>query len=486
MTPEVELKLDIASEDADRLASSGLFAGAPSVVDLRSVYFDTPQDDLAGAGFSLRVRHLAQTRIQTVKATGARSLGLFVRPEWERPIDGDRPVLDLADPLRALFRDKVDDLRPIFQSRVERRTWIVDRENAIIEVVLDRGEIDAGERLSPVCEIELELKSGSAQALFDLARDIDRITPVAPSVLSKAERGYRLLGPKAAAVKSEPIDLDPEVSTARAFTAIAGACLRQFRLNEAGVAVNDGEAVHQARIALRRLRSAFAIFKPLLAGPDLDRLVAEVKWLAGALGEVRDLDVLTPRLDGSDLRSRVRDARDAAARDLATALGSLRKRTLMLDLVEWLATGSWLSAADRAELREEPAADFARGALDRYRRKVKKGGRDLEDLSDEMRHQVRKDAKKLRYASEFFAPLFAGKKSRKRRHKRFVELLGTLQDELGTLNDLASVQSTLQRIGLATEAQAADLLASGADRSDRLASAAEAYDTFTDAKRFWR
>ena len=483
MTPEIELKLDISSEDADRLVASTLL-GVPSTSDHRSVYFDTPDHALVKSGFSLRIRHVAETRIQTVKASGSRSLGLFVRPEWERQIQGDSPELDVSGPLRASFGEKVEDLGPIFETRVRRQSWLVERPDAIIEVVLDRGEIDAGDRLSPICEVELELKSGSRQALFELARDIHRIAPLAPGVLSKAERGYRLLEPKARAMKAEPIDLDPAMSTAQAFTTIAGACLRQFRINETLSVANNGEAVHQSRIALRRLRSALAVFKRMLAGADLDRLNAEVKWLAGELGKARDLDVLLPRVDDSEIRAKVRLARAGAFRDVAATLKSDRKRQLMLDLIEWLTVGPWLSDPDRAHLREDPAKDFSRIALDRCRKKVKKRGRDLQDTSDETRHQVRKDAKKMRYAADFFAALFAAKKSRARRQVKFTEALDVLQDGLGTLNDIASARSILQGIGLETDAPAKLLIPAGS-RRDLLASASEAYEDFVAAKRFW-
>ncbi len=484
MTPEIELKLDISSEDADRLVASKLLEGAPNTSDQRSVYFDTPDHSLQKSGFSLRIRHIAETRVQTVKASGSRSLGLFVRPEWERHIVGDCPELDVSDPLRASFGEKVEDLGPVFDSRVKRQRWLVERPNATIEVVLDRGETDAGDRLSPICEVELELKSGSRQSLFELARDIHRIAPLAPGVLSKAERGYKLFEPKARALKAEPIELDPAISTAQAFTTIAGACLRQFRINEMLIVANNGEAVHQSRIALRRLRSAFAVFRPILAGADLDRLIAEVKWLAGELGKARDLDVLLTRVDDPEIRAKVRLARTGAFRDVAATLTSARKRQLMLDLIEWLAVGPWRSDPDRGQLRADLALDFARIALDRVRKKVKKRGRDLQDTSDEARHQVRKDAKKLRYAADFFAALFAAKKSRARRQIKFTQSLAVLQDKLGTLNDIASARSILEGIGLETDAPA-KLLTPAGNRRDLLVSASEAYDDFVAAKRFW-
>src|SRR3546814_8859412 len=109
---------------------------------------------------------------------------------------------------------------------------------------------------------------------------------------------------------------------------------------------------------------------------------------------------------------------------------------------------------------DQPARDFAISALDRFRRKVKRDGRDLAHIEDEARHEVRKDAKKLRYASEFFTSLFDRKRER-RRHKKFVAALEGVQAKLGALNDLATAPQLLETLGLADDPDAARLLAGG-------------------------
>ena len=98
--------------------------------------------------------------------------------------------------------------------------------------MLDRGKIVAGERETPICEVELEQKSGPLSELFALARKIDAIVPVRLGVLSKGQRGYRLLAPAVVAAKAERIALDPDMNAAEAFQQIGQACLRHFRLNE--------------------------------------------------------------------------------------------------------------------------------------------------------------------------------------------------------------------------------------------------------------
>ncbi|MGO7092975.1 CHAD domain-containing protein, partial [Rhizobium leguminosarum] len=82
------------------------------------------------------------------------------------------------------------------------------------------------------------------------------------------------------------------------------------------------EALHQARVALRRLRSAFSLFKPLLMGDEPKRIQEELRWLAGVLGEARNLDVLLMKAKDSDLRAKLKDARNNAYDDAVEALGS--------------------------------------------------------------------------------------------------------------------------------------------------------------------
>lgn len=156
----------------------------------------------------------------------------------------------------------------------------------------------------------------------------------------------------------------------------------------------------------------------------------------------------------------------------------------MLDLSEWISGGDWLEAEETADARAMPIGLFAAAALTGLRRKVKKTGRGLADLADEDRHEVRKNAKKLRYAAEFFSALYDERRSR-RRYKRFVGVLEDLQDRLGVLNDLATAPDMLKMLGLTDHDQADEVLAHG-KKSQIRASAGEIYDDLIDTKRFWR
>ena len=483
MADEVELKLEIAGEDAAKFEASGLLTDSPKKVRQISTYFDTPDHDVANAGFSLRIRCSGKKRVQTIKADGASAAGLFMRSEWERAAENDTPVLDYTTPLRALLGDKADSVVPAFEVEIDRQTWNIDEGGTAIELVLDRGEVVAGDRRSPVCEIELELKSGDRAALFAFARRIDAVVPIRLGVLSKAERGYGLAGEAPTRVMAEPVVLAGDATAGQAFRQIVQSCIRQFRLNESLLlASRDAGALHQARVALRRLRSAFSIFKPMIgdAGSELRQ---ELRWLASELGQARDLDVLMKRAEPGPLHNRIEAMREATYDAVCEILSSTRARGLMFDLAEWAATADWSGEAGGGHDGNEPARDLAAKALDRFRRKVKREGRNLAEIDDEARHEARKSAKKLRYAAEFFAGLFE-RKNEKRRHKRFVKALEALQDQLGALNDLATAPDVLKKLGVAGDPGAADLLAHG-KKGKLLDAAVDAHDDFIDTKRFW-
>jgi triphosphatase len=347
--------------------------------------------------------------------------------------------------------------------------------------VLDTGFVAAGDRRSAICEVELELKGGEPQALFALGRKIGGIVPFRLGVLSKSERGYRLLGPMPAVFKAEPVELDHRMNTVSSFQKIAQESLRHFCLNETILLDRqNSEALHQARVALRRLRSAFSIYKPILTDEEAERLRNELKWLASILGDARNIDVLVAKVSSNDLRRRLTEARTKAYADAVLALRSPRARALMLDLCEWLSCGEYLRAPSSEDIRSTPISNFASAALDLQRKKIKKHARDFAKADDEHRHQVRKDAKRLRYSADFFTSLFDNRKSR-RRHRGFIKVMETLQDQLGALNDLAMRPHVLEKLGIEDNGSMED----ATDKAELLEAGEAALADLLEAKRFW-
>lgn len=487
MAIETELKLVLEPEAAAFLEASSLLAGPARTVSQKAIYFDTAGHALRSNGLSLRIRRTGRKRVQTVKALNGSAAGLFARAEWEMPVASDEPVIDEGGPLSALLEklEKKDlTVSPIFEVQVERRIWNLGAGQSEIELALDRGAAKAAGRQSGICEIELELRSGDPSALFSLARAFDAIAPVRLGILTKAERGYGLLGRASFARKAEPLTLEAGITTAEAFRRIASSCLGQYRLNEALLfEAWHTDALHQARVALRRLRSAFTVFKPLLVGDGrAGDFKLALRNLSNVLGEARNLDVLSEKGSDMAIQQRIDLARERAYTIVKEELASARIRALMLDLAEWLAHGDWTRAQSLSGIRDGRCRDFARSALARLRKRIGKHGRKLKSGTDEERHDVRKDAKKLRYASEFFDSLFDAPK-RKRRHAKFIDALEKLQDQLGALNDRATARELIASLGL-DEKETVALLGT-ARRGKLLDRADAAWKELVDLKPFW-
>lgn len=513
---EIELKLRVAPEDAATLRTHPNFAsalGEPVSETLVSVYFDSDELFLRDHGLTLRVRHVGDMRIQTIKSADH---GIFERSEWEQPIESDQPNLALAadTPLGPLLTDDIRNaLKPVFETRIERMTYRLNGGDTDIAIAFDKGRIVAANSSYPVSEIELELKRGEPTDLFKLARAIGDIVPTQLDVKSKSERGFDLVEktPAAAERAYEP-ELSAGTSAGRAFTLIAQACLRQLLANESAAKKRDAEALHQTRIALRRLRAAISLFSAVVTDPRVEAIKAELKWLGRELGPARDLDsflieALRPlrkqqanepgliSISRMFARERLKSYRRAQE-----AIKSARFRALVLDTSEWIEAGSWSTSNDPLTVarRAMPIETLAAEQLSRRRKKIRRRGAEIGELSPEQLHQLRIQIKKTRYATEFFASVYRGKKAAKRLEK-FRSALKQLQNCLGGFNDImtrkALCAAILARPGrsLTEEQNRHRAFAAGLIMGDQQAQIAQlldragkAHSRFDEAKSFWK
>jgi inorganic triphosphatase YgiF len=495
---EIELKFELTPDDLKRLSSHPSMAGPGERVSLATVYFDTAAGDLRAAGLSLRVRRKSGKFTQTLKRT--RSADLFDRDEWEAQTSRFAPDLSLLEqtPVVDLLAQHAMNLRAQFTLKVNRHIHLWGEGETVIEICIDRGEVRAGELSQPFMELELELISGPVERLYAFAKELSLIAPIRLSFDTKGDRGYRLAsGAVGDARKAEALALKPDMSTKAAFRSIARSCLVQLAGNGQAMHLSRRpEALHQARIALRRLRSALTIFKPILRDELYLSVRAELKWAAAEFDLARELDVFIQRLGQrpiseplENLFIRLRHVRDSAYDQGLAALDSPRFAALLLDTALWVEAGPWAVDDDpeRGALRDEPVARFAARVLDARRQKVRKAGKGLKHLDREHRHRLRIQAKKLRYAAEFFENAFP----RTHRRRQFVEALKGLQDELGVLNDIAMAEETVRhglygRGAVDLAFTAGELVGEQkADESRLIARAEEAFANFRRTRPFW-
>ncbi|MBV9529712.1 MAG: CYTH and CHAD domain-containing protein [Bradyrhizobium sp.] len=514
---EVELKLRVASEDIVALRNHTHFAATlrnPVHEAQLSTYFDTDARDLRGRRVTLRVRRIGDKCIQTIK-TANDGPGFLERSEWEQAIEGDRPDLTLVKDTAVgpLITDVCDALKPVFETRIERTSYHLNGNASDIVMAVGEGQIVAGDSSVPVAEIELELKQGTPADLFKIARQINEIVPAHLEAKSKADRGYELLeNESVGAEKGSNAELSAGMTTARAFTLIGRSCLRHLVANVPATISRDAEALHQMRIALRRLRTAISLFSEVVSDDRVDVVKAELRWLARECGPARDLDTLLVEVLRPLRRQYANQPglvsvcrmferkRLKSYRQAQQAIQSDRFRALLLDTAEWIEAGPWSTSEDAMARtrREEPIEVYASDQLSRRYKKIRRRGKWINELSSEQLHGLRIQVKKARYAIEFFFNVYQGKKSAKR-FKSIRSCLTQLQNCLGEINDIATrkqlfagMTSTPAR-GLSTEQNVQRAFAAGLVIGDQQAKvlelvqrATKAHSRLDAARTFWK
>ena len=477
---EIELKLEIDPHDVEALRGHSLFARSdPRSTPQLTVYYDTAEAALKEHGFTLRVRKAGDRFVQTIKPV-TQSAALIARTEIEFAVRSIEPDLRMlaGTPLEPLVQaGKLDGLAPIIRSDVKRTSWMVDVGGSTIQLDFDEGEMSAGGRSQQFEELELELVSGEPSCLLAAAKTIAERVPARIGVLSKAERGSMLAaGAFEKITKSAPVKVATDMTVAEAFEVIVHACLRHYRLNEPlAIRGRKKDALHQTRVAMRRLRSAFTLFKPAIEDVEYQYLREELRWFTGQLGEARNLDVFLEReLPDAD-REALTKRREQAYDHVIAAMNSQRFRMLVIELVGWTAFGPWR----RGKPASKAVQGFASTRLDRLWHSIAHIGHHIADLDEETRHRLRIQVKKMRYAIEFLRGLYP---DASRTEKRFGSAVEELQESLGKLNDLATARM------LAT-APPADAWLIGAPDEEERGYLREAQDAFRELHKvgaFWR
>ena len=426
---------------------------------LETVYYDTPERLLFQHGMSLRVRRNGKHFIQTLKLLPDSGQPL-TRRQWEAPVDQITPDLarlpadEVGDPLTTLTNDA---LVPVFATKVRRHARQLDLPDASVEIVFDEGTIEAGARQEVLSEIELELKSGNAGALFDLGTQLLDAAPLRIGTRSKAERGYALaFDVVRPASKAELYGITTEHVVDDVIALLVGSCwhhlLKNHTVAEEG---SDPEGVHQLRVALRRLRTICALFRRDIPSPAFQVVNSEARWLMQQLGPAREWDVFAkttvarlitaaPYVDLGGLYDAVEQQRKSSYAALHTVLADPRCSHFLLSLGHLVERHGWRNEIDSKALAvlSQPMPMLADKILTRLHRKAMKRGAHFRQLNIDAQHKLRIHLKKLRYAAEFFLPLCATPAPA----KRYVRRLARLQASLGRARDIASTRILLDAI----------------------------------------
>ncbi len=451
MAEEVELKLALAEAHQPRFLRHPLLKQASDrhVETLDNIYYDTTELSLRRRGIALRLRRKGRDWLQTVKLAGSSAAGLSSRPEWETPYCGhfDFSGVEDSSVREWLQRPKLlARIVPICETRFRRITWKFPAAPGAVLLTLDRGWVIANGRREAISEVELELAGAPVHAIFALATQLAQRAALTPSVLSKAERGYRLhSGAPPTPFKGQAVALSAAMTPFEAFRRIAMSCLEHLQQNHSGALCSgDPEYIHQMRVATRRLRAALRLFAPVLPENLAEPLRAPLFALMKQLGRTRDLDVLLTEIVNPVLAALPNEPRlPALASDITNRCYTARAQAIaMLARPDYgrmlLTTLESLHASPAADQTMVTLSNFASRRLQRLRKKMRRLALAAHVDAPAALHALRIGVKRLRYALEFFSPLAPEAAS-----LRVLKLLTSLQDTLGQLNDLANAGAML-------------------------------------------
>lgn len=459
---ELELKF-LVSEPAFKASQTWPVlapAGARRAVRMRSFYYDTPGGALHRRRMTLRMRAARRGFLMTLKYDGAFPGGPFERGQIEVFCQGAMPEPAL---LGAEFAAAVaeaaggDALVLAYETDIRRITHRIAGPDGDVELAFDAGFIIAGAAKMPVREIELELKAGAPAALFGLGIELAKSFPVRLGTLAKSERGFLLLTQTAPEVVRAGRALAGAPSLDEAIFALVSDCVRQFVGNFAAFESGDAlNAIHQMRVALRRLRALLEFFGRAFPCPEFAGFRQQAKHFANAMNEARNLDVFMTLLRDGPAEMFAEEAglarilaecmvfRQAAYERIRTLLAAPETTSFVLSLQGFLALRAWRNAAAPEALAQltSPARGFAAAQMASMHRKILKAGGKRLKLSAHERHELRIRIKKLRYLTEGFSAVFEARKQ----VRAYTEAAAGLQDALGGFNDLVMAREIVESL----------------------------------------
>jgi triphosphatase len=459
--PDLELKLAVTPEQMRRLRHHPLVASAhPSRRSLARTYFDTPDLALHRRSLDLRVGKEGHRYVQTLTGSNGKASIPPTALAWQSPVPGAAPDLSRLAHYHAVSDIDASQLQPVFVSRIRRSTRVVHPDDATtVEVSCDEGHIEtAGGLTLPVCELELGLRAGPRQALYELARALNEAAPLRIETRSKADRGYALLAGDEHRHPRErgfgKVELTPELPAEEALAAILRHALWHMLANDQAALHGEAEGVHQMRVALRRLRATFSLFRPMIPGEQRLWATGEMKWIATALGPARNWDVFAehvepleqhfPEARGIAVLSRAaQESRQAAYGLVQQTITAPRYTDFVLRMLTWTETRGWRqqSVSETSVHLLAPLGNLAAELLERRHRKARRLARRFGELAAAERHELRIAFKKLRYAADSLQELYRAKAV-----KRYVRRLAVLQDDLGIVNDVATMDGLLEQL----------------------------------------
>ena len=459
-------------------SGSGLVVEPESEEKITDTYYDAGDWRFYRAGYALRVRKVGSTAEATMKSISPAKGNIRRRREITEPLGDDKPATlakapgPVGERARSLLGGR--DARPMFGVRTRRQKFALLLEDGsstdqirIGEVLLDASEIplDGGRESARLSRVEVEAGAGTAPTpdLQGFVDEMQHALELKPASLSKFETGIYATGlsPRGD-TEAGPTEIGPAMTLGGVAFAVLRRQFAEMRAHEPGTRIGeDPEELHDMRVATRRMRAALRLFEGAL--PERAKWFREeLRWLAGSLGDVRDLDVQIHRLEtwreeadgeSSDSLGKilgvVKKRRAEARGRMLEALDSARYERLEASFGGMLRRGPGtereLAQGNGRAPEGEPVTSAAPALISaRYRKWRKAAGRLDESSPPDDFHDLRKKGKRLRYALEFVSEVYGKPVA------GLVSTLKALQDDLGDHQDAVVAAETLRELGTTT------------------------------------
>jgi triphosphatase len=458
--------------------SSGLIVAPESTLEITDTYYDTDDWRFYRAGYALRVRNTDSEIEATMKSLTPAEGSLRRRREISEPLKDDKPATlkEAGGPVGGRCRALVGGrtLRQLFEIETRRQGFALlldgstdesDGDVRVGEVSLDASKIPLGDEPARLTRVEVEVGTGMAPTpdLHGFIDEMQSALELSPASASKFETGLYASGLDPEGDSDfGPTHIDPSMSLGEVAFAVLRRQFAEMRDHEPGTRLGeDPEELHDMRVPTRRMRAAMKVFEGALPERAL-WLREELRWVAHALGDVRDLDVQIERLlawkeaageETSGFLERIltitHKRRAEARRNMLEVLDSGRYERLESSFAEMLRLGPAaeleLAQKNGHERANEPVTAAAPALVtDRYR-KWRRAAKRLDEASPpEAFHDVRKKGKRLRYTLEFVSEVY-GKPVQK-----LIKPLKSLQDDLGDHQDAVVAAEYLRELGTTT------------------------------------
>jgi CHAD domain-containing protein len=452
----------------------GVTVTPPEAVRLETVYFDTPDLRLARWGVSLRYR---AGEGWTLKLSPSTANGLLERDEITFSGGPKKPPAAAVALVRAYVRKS--ELIPVARlSTIRRRVRLLAADGGrLAEVVDDEVSVRDGRRVAArFREIEVEVAGANGNEGL-VAPLVDRLRAAGAGAPDPTPKHIRALGPRAMEPPEvAPVPVMPESPAREVIRTVLAEAVAAILRNDPLVRTGkDPEAVHQERVATRKLRSHLRTFGPLLEPTWTDPLRSELGWLAMALGAVRDREVLLDRLRERARSLPAGDSRSASSllhlleveiEGLRTKLYADLDSQRYVDLLESLVAAAHAPVAtlDADQPASQVLPPLATGPWRRLRSAVRQLP---EQPTDPELHRIRILAKRARYAAEAVAPVVGeGATAFARAAAKLQTILGEHQDSVTAQAWLRSARVTGRRAFVAGQLIALEHLAAQKARKD--------------------